>query len=139
MAQVVREMAENCRRDGLEVRLIASGNGSHRYVDCVPRVAGKEKALQVCALVCVCLGERARSRVCLCVRVPLYARVPVCVCLSLLGVRHWIVFEVLGAAAAQVLVPSRQQARAYAERGFDVAEGCCGSILRCTTSLLKLD
>lgn len=29
-----------------QVRLIASGNGSHRYVDCVPMAAGKEKALQ---------------------------------------------------------------------------------------------
>lgn len=49
-------MAEGCRRDGLEVRLITSGNGSHRYVDCVPKVAGKEKALQVCCLrVCVCV------------------------------------------------------------------------------------
>ncbi|KAF5835213.1 sucrose-6F-phosphate phosphohydrolase-domain-containing protein [Dunaliella salina] len=46
VGEVVREMADSCRRDGLDVRLIASGNGSHRYVDCVPRVAGKEKALQ---------------------------------------------------------------------------------------------
>ena len=29
-----------------QVRIITSGNGSHRYIDCVPQSAGKEKALQ---------------------------------------------------------------------------------------------
>lgn len=33
-------------KEGLEVRIITSGAGSHRYVDCVPVAAGKEKALQ---------------------------------------------------------------------------------------------
>ena len=28
------------------MRIITSGNGSHRYIDCVPVAAGKEKALQ---------------------------------------------------------------------------------------------
>jgi len=46
VGDVVKHMSESCARDGLEVRLIASGNGSHRYVDCVPMSAGKEKALQ---------------------------------------------------------------------------------------------
>ena len=30
----------------MQVRIIMSGNGSHRYVDCVPMACGKEKALQ---------------------------------------------------------------------------------------------
>ncbi|KAL6753958.1 sucrose-6F-phosphate phosphohydrolase-domain-containing protein [Haematococcus lacustris] len=43
---VMRTLVDNCKREGLEVRVIASGVGSHRYVDCVPMAAGKEKALQ---------------------------------------------------------------------------------------------
>eukprot|EP00983_Pelagomonas_calceolata_P015399 487984-Pelagomonas_calceolata.AAC.2 len=54
-------MADSCRRDGLDVRLIASGNGSHRYVDCVPRVAGKEKALQVCDINCYAYKHNRHS------------------------------------------------------------------------------
>ncbi len=44
---VSRTMVEGTAREGLDVRIIVSGNGSHRYVDCVPMAAGKEKALQV--------------------------------------------------------------------------------------------
>jgi hypothetical protein len=64
--QIVQEMAEGCRRDGLDVRLIASGNGSHRYVDCVPKVAGKEKALQVgvlCSVYMECVNCTVEVRV----------------------------------------------------------------------------
>ncbi|KAG2492426.1 hypothetical protein HYH03_009369 [Edaphochlamys debaryana] len=43
---VVARLMEGCKRERLEVRIITSGNGSHRYVDCVPTAAGKEKALQ---------------------------------------------------------------------------------------------
>jgi hypothetical protein len=32
---------EACKREGLDVRVIVSGNGSHRYVDCVPMAAGE--------------------------------------------------------------------------------------------------
>ena len=50
----------------VQVRIIVSGNGSHRYVDCVPVAAGKEKALQyvrqqfgVPEHLCVAAGARA--------------------------------------------------------------------------------
>lgn len=46
LEHVTRTMLDGCARDNLDVRVIVSGNGSHRYVDCVPMAAGKEKALQ---------------------------------------------------------------------------------------------
>ncbi|GFR50917.1 hypothetical protein Agub_g13235 [Astrephomene gubernaculifera] len=44
--EVVARLMEGFQRERLEVRIITSGNGSHRYIDCVPVAAGKEKALQ---------------------------------------------------------------------------------------------
>jgi sucrose-6F-phosphate phosphohydrolase len=45
--QVVKDGFLQAFKDrGIEVRLIVSGAGSHRYVDCVPMNAGKEMALQ---------------------------------------------------------------------------------------------
>ncbi|EFJ40325.1 hypothetical protein VOLCADRAFT_119992 [Volvox carteri f. nagariensis] len=43
---VMGRLMEGFQREKLEVRIITSGNGSHRYIDCVPVSAGKEKALQ---------------------------------------------------------------------------------------------
>ncbi|KAG2447799.1 hypothetical protein HYH02_007256 [Chlamydomonas schloesseri] len=43
---VLERLKDGFRRERLEVRIITSGNGSHRYIDCVPQSAGKEKALQ---------------------------------------------------------------------------------------------
>lgn len=43
---VLGRLQEAFTRERLEVRIITSGNGSHRYIDCVPVSAGKEKALQ---------------------------------------------------------------------------------------------
>jgi len=45
-AHVTRAMSEAFQRNGIEVRIIVSGAGSHRYVDVVPIAAGKEQALQ---------------------------------------------------------------------------------------------
>jgi len=46
LQHVTGSLSDSLAREGLEVRIIVSGNGSHRYVDCVPMAAGKEKALQ---------------------------------------------------------------------------------------------
>ncbi|MEW5320338.1 MAG: hypothetical protein WDW38_011418 [Sanguina aurantia] len=43
---VVSSLSAQCHKAGLQVRIIVSGAGSHRYVDCVSSFGGKEKALQ---------------------------------------------------------------------------------------------
>jgi hypothetical protein len=45
--EVQAHMERGAAAAGVQLQVVVSGDGSHRYVDCIPVAAGKELALQV--------------------------------------------------------------------------------------------